>query len=468
MAKAKKKKAWGGRFAEPTERKVEEYTTSLPFDWRLYPYDIQGSIAYARALAKIGILTDVEASRIIRGLEQIRKELQEGHLDLDPAYEDIHMYVEHRLIEKIGKVGGKLHTGRSRNEQVALDLRLYLRDEIGQIVDEIWNLQDALLDQAESHLDAVMPGYTHLQRAQPVLWSHHLMAYVEMLSRDAVRFQECRARTNILPLGSGAVAGTAYPIDREALAEDLGFTEVSRNSIDAVADRDFALEFLAHASITMVHLSRLSEEIILWASAEFAFLDLPEDFATGSSLMPQKKNPDVAELARGKAGRVFGDLIALLTTMKGLPLSYNRDLQEDKEAVFDAVDTLRGTLRVLAPMIQGLRVDVERMRRATEEGFLNATDASDYLVNKGLPFRQAHEVIGKLVRYCLEQKKRLDQLSVAELRRYSPHFEKDFSDFIALDPSLQRRGVIGGTAPDQVRKAIQTARAGLKQGERKG
>lgn len=465
---AKRKKPWGGRFAGPTERKVEEYTASLPFDWCLYPYDIQGSIAYARALVKAGVLTDVEEQRITRGLEEIRKELDEGELDLDPAHEDIHMYIEHRLIEKVGELGGKLHTGRSRNEQIALDLRLYLRAEIGRIVHEIRVLQEAILDRAERHLDAVMPGYTHLQRAQPVLWSHHLMAYVEMLTRDSVRFQDCLTRITVMPLGSGALAGTAYPIDRDALAQDLGFPEVSRNSIDAVSDRDFALEFLAGASIIMMHLSRLSEEIILWATTEFGFVDLPEAYATGSSLMPQKKNPDVAELARGKTGRVFGDLVALLTAMKGLPLSYNRDLQEDKEPVFDALDTLRGTLQVLAPMVQGLRVDAERMRRATEEGFLNATDAADYLVSKGLPFRQAHEVIGTLVRYCLEQKKRLDQLSVDELRRYSPLFEKDFSDFIALDASLNRRGVIGGTAPDQVRKAIQTARAGLKQGERKG
>lgn len=464
----KKKKPWGGRFAGPTERKVEEYTASLPFDWRLYPYDIQGSIAYARALVKAGVLTEVEGGRISRGLEEIRKELDEGEIDLDPAHEDIHMYIEHRLIEKVGELGGKLHTGRSRNEQVALDLRLYLHVEIGRIVDDIRDLQEALLEQAERHLDAVMPGYTHLQRAQPVLWSHHLMAYVEMLARDAVRFQDCLTRTTVMPLGSGALAGTAYPVDREALAQDLGFPEVSHNSIDAVSDRDFALEFLAGASITMMHLSRLSEEIILWATAEFGFVDVPEAYATGSSLMPQKKNPDVAELARGKSGRVFGDLVGLLTTMKGLPLSYNRDLQEDKVAVFDAADTLRETLQVLAPLIQGLRVDAERMRQATTEGFLNATDAADYLVGKGLPFRQAHEIIGKLVRYCLEQKKRLDQLSVDALRRYSPLFEKDFSDFIALDASLKRRGIIGGTAPDQVRKAIQTARANLKQGERKG
>ncbi len=462
---AKRKKPWGGRFAGPTERKVEEYTASLPFDWRLYPYDIQGSIAYARALVKAGVLTEVEGGRITRGLEEIRKELDEGELDLDPAHEDIHMYIEHRLIEKVGELGGKLHTGRSRNEQVALDLRLYLRAEIGRIVDEIRDLQEALLEQAERHLDVVMPGYTHLQRAQPVLWSHHLMAYVEMLARDAVRFQDCLTRITVMPLGSGALAGTAYPIDRDALAQDLGFPEVSRNSIDAVSDRDFALEFLAGASITMMHLSRLSEEIILWATAEFGFVDLPEAYATGSSLMPQKKNPDVAELARGKAGRVFGGLVALLTAMKGLPLSYNRDLQEDKEAVFDAVDTLRGTLQVLAPMVQGLRVDAERMRRATEEGFLNATDAADYLVSKGLPFRQAHEVVGKIVRYCLDHHKQLDQLSLEELLRYSSLFDEEFYHYIALEPSLRRRGNVGGTAPERVREAILVARDELKKGK---
>ncbi len=461
----KRKKPWGGRFAGPTERKVEEYTASLPFEWRLYPYDIQGSIAYARALVKAGVLTEVEGGRITRGLEEIHKKLDEGQIDLDPAHEDIHMYIEHRLIEKVGELGGKLHTGRSRNEQVALDLRLYLKTEIGQIVGEIRELQEALLDQAETHLDVVMPGYTHLQRAQPVLWAHHLMAYVEMLGRDVARFKDCLTRVTIMPLGSGALAGTAYPIDRAELAQDLGFSEVARNSIDAVSDRDFALEFLAGASITMMHLSRLSDEIILWATAEFGFVDLPEAYTTGSSLMPQKKNPDVAELARGKTGRIFGDLIALLTTTKGLPLSYNRDLQEDKEPVFDAVDTLRGTLQVLAPMVQGLRVDAERMRRATEEGFLNATDAADYLVSKGLPFRQAHEVVGKIVRYCLDHDKQLDQLSLEELLRYSSLFDEGFYHYIALEPSLRRRGNVGGTAPERVREAILMARDELKKGK---
>ncbi len=464
----KAKKAWGGRFAGPTERQVEEYTASLPFDWRLYPYDIQGSIAYARALTKAGVLTEVERGRIIGGLEEIKKELDDGRLDPDPTYEDIHMYIEGRLIEKIGEVGGKLPTGRSRNEQVALDLRLYLKAETGEIRAEIRELQKALLEQAERYLDVVMPGYTHLQRAQPILWAHHLMAYVEMLHRDAQRLRDCLERNNVMPLGSGALAGTAYPIDRAELAQDLGFPQVSRNSVDAVSDRDFALEFLAGASITMIHLSRLSEEIILWASAEFAFVDVPEAFATGSSLMPQKKNPDVAELARGKAGRIFGDLMGLLTTMKGLPLSYNRDLQEDKEPVFDAVDTLRGTLQVLASLVRELRVNAERMRRATEEGFLNATDAADYLVSKGLPFRQAHEVVGKIVRDCLDHGKRLDQLSLKELVRHSRLFDEGFFGYITLDASLHRRGITGGTAPERVREAIQTARAELKKGDVKG
>ena len=462
----KTKKVWSGRFAGPTERRAEEYTASLPFDWRLYPYDIQGSMAYARALVKAGVLMEDEGTRIVQGLEEIKGELDGARLDPDPMYEDIHMYIEGRLIDSIGEVGGKLHTGRSRNEQVALDLRLYLRTEIEAICGEIQELQGALLDQAERYVEAVLPGYTHLQRAQPILWAHHLMAYVEMCDRDAARFHDCVKRVNIMPLGSGALAGTAYPIDRAELARDLGFSDVSRNSVDAVSDRDFALEFLAGASITMTHLSRLGEEIVLWASAEFAFVDVPEAFATGSSLMPQKKNPDVAELARGKAGRVFGNLVGLLTTMKGLPLSYNRDLQEDKEGVFDAVDTVRGTLQVLAPLVRGLRVDPDRMRQATEGGFLNATDAADYLVSKGLPFRQAHEIVGKIVRYCLDHGKHLHQLSPEELAGYSPLFDEGFYGYIELGVSLSRRGVVGGTAPKQVREAIHTARAALKKGAR--
>jgi len=458
------KKPWGGRFERPTDRKVKEYTASIGFDWRLYPYDIQGSIAYAQALIKARVLTEAERVQIVVGLEDIKKELDEGKLDADPAHEDIHMYIERRLMERVGEVGGKLHTGRSRNDQVALDLRLYLRTEIREILRGIQEMQMALLDQAERHLGVIMPGYTHLQRAQPVLLAHHLLAYVEMFHRDMDRLQDCLKRVNVLPLGSGALAGTAYPIDRAYLATILDFPEVSQNSLDAVSDRDFALEFLAAASITMVHLSRLSEEIVLWASAEFGFIDLPDAFATGSSIMPQKKNPDVAELCRGKTGRVFGDLLALLATMKGLPLSYNRDLQEDKERLFDAVDTLQGTLEVFPPMLRALTVHSERMRRAAEEGFLNATDAADYLVGKGLPFRLAHEVVGKMVRYCVAQGKRLEELSLGELGHFSPLFDQGFYRYIELESTIRRRAALGGTAPERVREAIQAARTRLQRG----
>ena len=457
-------KPWGGRFAEGTDKLVEAYTASIGFDWRLYPYDIQGSIAYAQALVKARILTEAEGVQIVAGLEEIKKELDEGKLDADPAHEDIHMYIERRLMERAGEVGGKLPTGRSRNDQVALDLRLYLRAEIREILRGIQEMQMALLDQAEGHLGVIMPGYTHLQRAQPILLAHHLLAYVEMFNRDMDRFQDCLKRVNVLPIGSGALAGTAYPIDRAYLATLLGFPEVSQNSLDAVSDRDFALEFLAAASITMVHLSRLSEEIVLWASAEFGFIELPDAFTTGSSIMPQKKNPDVAELCRGKTGRVFGDLLALLTTMKGLPLSYNRDLQEDKERLFDAVDTLRGTLGVFPPMVRFLKVNSERMRSAAEEGFLNATDAADYLVGKGLPFRLAHEVVGKMVRYCVEQRKRLEELSLGELVNFSPLFDEGFYRYLELDSSLRRRAIPGGTAPERVQEAIASARARLQRG----
>lgn len=456
------KKLWAGRFEGPTERKVEAYTASIGFDWRLYPYDIQGSIAYAQALVKARILTEAEGAQIVGGLEEIKKELDEGGVDADPAHEDIHMYIERRLIERVGEVGGKLHTGRSRNDQVALDLRLYLRDAIRAILRDLQEMQMALLDQAERHLGVIMPGYSHLQRAQPILFAHHLLAYVEMFHRDGNRFQDCLGRVEVLPLGSGALAGTAYPIDRGYLATLLGFPEISQNSLDAVSDRDFALEFLAAASITMVHLSRLSEEIVLWASAEFGFIELPDAFATGSSLMPQKKNPDVAELCRGKTGRVFGDLLALLTTMKGLPLSYNRDLQEDKERLFDAVDTLQGALGVFPPMVRALRVNEERMWTAAGEGFLNATDAADYLVGKGLPFRLAHEVVGRMVRYCVEQRKRLEELSLGELARFSPLFDEGFYRHIELESTLRRRAVPGGTAPERVQGAIQAARARLQ------
>ncbi|MBI2458854.1 MAG: argininosuccinate lyase, partial [candidate division NC10 bacterium] len=392
----KRKKPWGGRFEAETHGQVEAFTASIHFDQRLAPHDIAGSIAHARMLQKCGILSKAEVDAIVAGLEEILKEIERGEFRTDPALEDIHMHIERRLVEKIGDVGGKLHTARSRNDQVALDLRLYLREAIGKIRDQIRSLQEALVAEAEVHLGTVMPGYTHLQRAQPILLAHHLLAYFEMFQRDRDRFADCLTRVNVLPLGAGALAGTTLPIDRAYVAKLLNFPKVAANSVDAVADRDFAVEFLAGCAVLAMHVSRLAEELVLWASAEFGFIELPDAFATGSSMMPQKKNPDVAELARGKAGRVYGSLLALLTMLKGLPLSYNRDLQEDKEPVFDAVDTIRQTLDVLPPMLKAIKFRPERMRAAAAEGFLNATDLAEYLVTKGVPFREAHDTVGRI------------------------------------------------------------------------
>ncbi|MFQ5839300.1 MAG: argininosuccinate lyase [Candidatus Methylomirabilales bacterium] len=456
-----RKKAWGGRFEGETARQVEAFTASIGFDWVLFPYDIQGSIAYAQALRAADLLAEEELLQIVVALEEIRRELSAEPVKFDPADEDIHMYIERRLIEKIGQVGGKLHTGRSRNDQVALDLRLYLRHEIRELLVRIAGLQGALIDQGEAHLEVILPGYTHLQRAQPVLLAHHLLAYVEMLGRDRARLEDCLNRVNVLPLGSGALAGSPYPIDRAYLAGLLEFPQVSANSIDAVSDRDFVVEFLAAAGLGMVHLSRLAEDLILWASAEFCFITLPDPVTTGSSMMPQKKNLDVAELARGKTGRVVGDLVALLTALKGLPLAYNRDLQEDKEPLFDAVNTWKSTLDVLTLLVPALSFNAARMREACQEGFLNATDAADYLVGQGLPFREAHEVIGRAVQLCLKSQKRLEQLSLGELRRLSPLFEKSFYDFIKLEACVNRRQVQGGTAPARVREALEVAKGRL-------
>ena len=451
-------KLWGGRFEEETHKLVEAYTASVHFDKRLSRYDIQGSLAHTRMLAKGGIIPEDEAERIIKGLQEIEGEIERGEFPFDPAFEDIHLNIEKRLIEKIGEVGGKLHIARSRNDQIALDLRLYLREEIGEIQKLIVALQEALLEQAEANLDIVMPGYTHLQRAQPILLAHHLLAYFEMLDRDRERFRDCLKRVNVLPLGSGALAGTGFPIDRGYVAELLEFPAVSENSIDAVSDRDFIVEFLSAASILMMHLSRLSGEVVLWASAEFGFVELPDAFATGSSMMPQKKNPDVAELARGKTGRVFGALFALLTMLKGLPLSYNRDLQEDKEPLFDTVDTVKATLQVFQEMLRAVRFNGERMREAALAGFLNATDVADYLVEKGMPFRRAHEVVGRLVQECLKQKKRIQELSLEELKCFSPLFEEDVYPFITLEACLERRRSFGGTAKGRVVEALKVAR----------
>jgi argininosuccinate lyase len=442
-------KAWGGRFNQPTHELVEHFTASILFDRRLYAYDIQGSVAHCRMLAKCGIITDGEAGTIIQGLRQVEAEIERDDFVFDVRWEDIHMHVERRLIEVIGPVGGKLHTARSRNDQIALDMRLYLRDEISAILNDIRRLQRAVVDLAEQHLDVIMPGYTHLQRAQPIRLSHHLLAYDEMLERDYQRFRECLSRVNILPLGAGALATTTYPIDRAYVAQLLDFPAVAENSLDAVSDRDFVIECCAAAAMAMMHLSRLSQEITLWCSAEFGFIELSDAFSTGSSIMPQKKNPDVAELVRGKTGRVYGHLQGVLTVMKGLPLAYNSDMQEDKEALFDVIDTLKACLRVFAPMLATLTVRPDRMRSAAAGGFGTATDMADYLAAKGLPFRQAHEVVGRIVRHCLDQQRSLEDLSLDEMHAFSPLFDSDVYAAIALEASVDRLPVHIGPAPAQ-------------------
>ncbi|MDE2058441.1 MAG: argininosuccinate lyase [candidate division NC10 bacterium] len=455
-------KPWGGRFKQATDPRVEAYTASIHFDRRLYKYDIQGSVAHARMLAKCGLLSKAETDKIVMGLEEIEGEIERGEFRFDPSLEDIHMAIETRLIEKVGDAGAKLHTGRSRNDQVALDLRLYLREEIGEVRYLIAGLERALIAQAEAHLDLIMPGYTHMQRAQPILLAHHLMAYVEMLERDRERLRDALRRVEILPLGAGALAGVGLPIDRRFVARALGFPELSANSLDAVSDRDFVIEPLFAFALLQAHLSRLAEEIVLWASAEFGFIELSDAFATGSSMMPQKKNPDVAELARGKTGRVFGAMVAMLTVIKGLPLSYNRDLQEDKEPLFDSVESVKTTLLIMASLVRSLMFCADRMRQAAEDGFLNATDLADYLVCKGMPFRQAHEVVGLLVRGALARRCRLEELSLKELQAASPLFEKDVFAYIALDACIERRTATGGTATSAVKKAIKAAKTRLR------
>jgi argininosuccinate lyase len=456
------KKAWGGRFGAATHKQVEAFTASIHFDKRLAPYDIQGSIAHARMLGKCGIVSRADAGKIVRGLEEIREEIARGALRWDAALEDIHMHIERRLIEKIGDAGGRLHTARSRNDQVALDLRLYLRDVIGGLREQLRGMQQTLVAKAELHLDTVMPGYTHLQRAQPILLAHHLLAYFEMFQRDRDRLADCLTRVNVLPLGAGALAGTTFPIDRDYVAKLLDFPSVAANSVDAVSDRDFAVEFLAAGAILAMHISRLAEELVLWASAEFAFIELPDAFATGSSIMPQKKNPDVAELSRGKTGRVYGALMSLLTVLKGLPLSYNRDLQEDKEPLFDAADTLRQTLEVVPPMLAAVTFRTDRMRAAAGDGFLNATDLADYLVTKGVAFREAHEIVGKTVRVCLESGERLESLPLARLRQFSPAFGADVNRYISLEACVERRRSAGGTSSRLVAEAIRRAKQLLR------
>ncbi len=446
-----------GRLNGPVDRLVTKYTASLPFDKRLYRQDIAGSIAHARMLARQGIITEKEAEEITTGLESIRQEIDKGEFEFRDELEDIHMAIEARLIEKIGEAGRKLHTARSRNDQIALDMRLYVREAISDTINNIKGLQKALLDQAEANIKIVMPGYTHLQAAQPVLLAHHLLAYFEMLQRDVERFQDCHQRVDILPLGSGALAGVAYDIDREFLTRELGFRDVSRNSLDAVSDRDFVLEYLAAAATSMMHLSRLAEEIVLWSSVEFDFVAVDQTHATSSSIMPQKMNPDPAELARGKTGRVYGHLMALLTTMKGLPLAYNKDMQEDKEGLLDTVDTLLSTLEVFAGMVGKLKFKAEKMAGAAGQGYILATDLADYLVKKGEPFRNAHHIIGRLVSYAGSKGKTLTKLDIKEYKNFSPLFEKDVLK-INVKSSLAARDVPGGTAPRRVKQALYKAR----------
>ncbi len=449
-------KAWAGRFAAPTAAIVERFTTSLPVDRRLYPHDLDGSVAHVRALVRARLLTAREGARLRRGLARVRRELDDGAFRFLATDEDIHMAVERRLTEIVGPVGGKLHTGRSRNDQVALDLRLWLRAACARFDGALADLQRALVTVARRHRNAVLPGYTHLQRAQPVLLAHHLLAYREMLARDRGRFRDCRTRADELPLGAGALAGAGFALDRARLARDLGFARPTANSLDAVGDRDAAAEFLAAAAIAAVHLSRLAEEIVLWATDEFGFIELPDAFATGSSMMPQKKNPDVAELVRGKTGRVIGALVALLTTLKGLPLAYNRDLQEDKPPLFDAADTLADCLAVLVAMLPHLRFRIPRMAAAAD-GLLLATDVADLLVERGIPFRRAHEIVGSLVRHCLATGTALRDLDAATLRRHSRLLTPDLVRRLTPARSVARRRVTGGTAPVEVRRQLARA-----------
>ena len=457
-------KPWAGRFTEATNAFVERFTASVDFDRRLAFHDIRGSKAHASMLARIGVLTEAESSAILAGLDEIAREILEGNFEWSVQLEDVHMNIEARLTERLGDVGKKLHTGRSRNDQVATDIRLYLREEIDGLIDQLRGLQLALLDLAERESATVLPGFTHLQVAQPVSFGHHLLAWFEMLDRDRSRLLDCRRRLNVLPLGSAALAGTTFPLDRAFTAELLDFDRPAENSLDAVSDRDFAIEFAACASLLMMHLSRFSEELILWTSAQFGFIELPDAFCTGSSIMPQKKNPDVPELVRGKSGRVFGHLLGLLTLMKGQPLAYNKDNQEDKEPLFDTVDTLRASLRAFTDMVPALRPNRQRMREAALKGFATATDLADYLVRKGVPFRDAHEIVGKAVRLGLDSDRDLAGLALAELEALCPLIGPDVFDILTLEGSLAARDHLGGTAPRQVLAAIARARAALAGG----
>ncbi|MCM1512784.1 MAG: argininosuccinate lyase [Oxalobacter formigenes] len=449
---------WSGRFSEPVDALVQRYTASVTFDKRLAPYDIEGSLAHAEMLHAQGILSDKDYADIQCGMMQITDEISAGLFDWQVALEDVHMNIERRLTDLIGDAGKRLHTGRSRNDQVATDVRLYLRAEIDRIAGLLQDLCRALLDKAEAHADTIMPGFTHLQVAQPVTFGHHLLAYAEMFGRDMERMADCRKRVNRLPLGAAALAGTTFAIDRERVAKTLGFEGICRNSLDAVSDRDFAIEFNAAAALVMVHISRLSEELVLWMNPRFDFIDMADRFCTGSSIMPQKKNPDVPELARGKTGRVNGNLVALLTLMKGQPLAYNKDNQEDKEPLFDTADTVRDTLRIFVDMVGAITVKADSMRQAAMQGYATATDLADYLVKKGMPFRAAHEVVARAVRACVERRCDLSDLTLEEMRAFSPLIGEDVMAALTLEGSVAARSHAGGTAPDQVRAAAAAMR----------
>ncbi|HIV03194.1 MAG TPA: argininosuccinate lyase [Candidatus Aphodoplasma excrementigallinarum] len=456
-------KLWGGRFSKATDAKVDDFNSSIRFDMRLYRQDIRGSMAHAAMLGKQGIIPQEDADLIVKTLGEILSDIEAGKVEFSVDAEDIHMNIETILTERIGAAGKRLHTGRSRNDQVALDLRMYIKDEITEIKELIVSLMETLLTLAQAHTGTVMPGYTHLQKAQPVTFAHHMMAYFEMLKRDVGRLDDTYKRTNVCPLGSGALAATTYPLDREAVARELGFDGVTQNSLDGVSDRDFALELLSTLSILMMHLSRFCEELILWSSHEFSFVEMDDAYSTGSSIMPQKKNPDVAELIRGKTGRVYGDLCGLLTVMKGLPLAYNKDMQEDKEPVFDAIDTVKLCLPVFTDMLATMKVKEDALLQGAKGGFTNATDAADYLVKKGLPFREAHAVVGKMVAYALDHNKSLDQFRMEEFKACSPIFEEDVYDAISMETCVNGRSIVGGPAVETVKRAIAAGRAYVEQ-----
>ncbi len=457
-----KKKVWSGRFEKDLDKLAEEYSESVSFDARLAPYDIRGSIAHVKMLAHTGVLKVGEAKQIVAGLNAVARDIESGKFKFKTQYEDVHLNIERALIRRVGEVGGKAHTARSRNDQVVLDMLMYLRDQIDQVQALIAELQGALVELAEKTVDVVIAGFTHLQHAQPVLMAHHFLAYFEMCQRDRSRFSELRKRVNVMPLGSAALAGTSFPIDRDYVARELGFDSVADNSIDAVSNRDCAVEFCAAASICMMHISRLAEELVLWSTSEFGFIELDDAFTTGSSIMPQKRNPDIAELARAKTGRVYGNLVALLTVLKGLPLAYNRDLQEDKEPLFDTADTLKQTLAVMAPMLRTIKINKDRAQQACCQGYMNATELADYLAGKGVPFRDAHRIVGKIVLDCARKKRALDELSLKELKKYSTEFEEDALTRLSLEFAVKNKTSYGGTSPARVREAIKKARRTLR------